>query len=217
VWVWLWWLAFFGTLVGFDRHRAFYPTVLIVIASYYGLFAVMGGSVHALVMESAIIAIFVLAAVVGFKFSLWMVVGALVAHGIFDLFTATLFKTPACRCGGRWFCLTYDCTAAAYLAWLLLRAGNSQRPRQAVTSQNDHTLTTMRTGPFSRVACPACFDEEVRRTPPRAAGLNGDHSMPATPRCSRRACSASLVLLPYPARIKGQGSGIFSRWTWDKC
>ena len=32
-------VAVFGTLVGFDRHRAFYPTVLIVIASYYGLFA----------------------------------------------------------------------------------------------------------------------------------------------------------------------------------
>jgi hypothetical protein len=27
--------------VGFDRDRAFYPTVLVVIASYYVLFAVM--------------------------------------------------------------------------------------------------------------------------------------------------------------------------------
>ena len=31
-------------LVGFDRDRAFYPTILVVIASYYVLFAVMGGS-----------------------------------------------------------------------------------------------------------------------------------------------------------------------------
>jgi hypothetical protein len=31
-----------ATVVGFDRERAFYPTVLIVIASYYVLFAAMG-------------------------------------------------------------------------------------------------------------------------------------------------------------------------------
>ena len=29
---------------GLDRDRAFYPTVLIVVASYYDLFAVLGGS-----------------------------------------------------------------------------------------------------------------------------------------------------------------------------
>lgn len=33
----------FGTVVGFDRSRAFYPVVMIVIASYYALFALMGG------------------------------------------------------------------------------------------------------------------------------------------------------------------------------
>jgi hypothetical protein len=32
----------FATTTGFDRDRAFYPTVLIVVASYYALFAVMG-------------------------------------------------------------------------------------------------------------------------------------------------------------------------------
>jgi hypothetical protein len=32
----------FAAVVGFDRDGAFYPTVLIVIASYYALFAVMG-------------------------------------------------------------------------------------------------------------------------------------------------------------------------------
>ena len=33
--------------------RAFYPTLLVVIASYYVLFVVMGGSIHALLVESA--------------------------------------------------------------------------------------------------------------------------------------------------------------------
>ena len=34
----------FAAVIGFDRERAFYPTVLIVIASYYVLFAAMGAS-----------------------------------------------------------------------------------------------------------------------------------------------------------------------------
>jgi hypothetical protein len=34
-------LAGLATVVGFDRERAFYPTVMIVIASYYVLFAAM--------------------------------------------------------------------------------------------------------------------------------------------------------------------------------
>jgi len=37
--------------IGFDRDRAFYPTVLIVIATYYVLFAAMGASARALIME----------------------------------------------------------------------------------------------------------------------------------------------------------------------
>ena len=39
-------VALFASRVGFDRDRAFYPTVLIVIASYYVLFAAMSESVH---------------------------------------------------------------------------------------------------------------------------------------------------------------------------
>ncbi len=40
-----------ATVIGLDRERAFYPTVLIVIASYYVLFAVMGASRRTLVIE----------------------------------------------------------------------------------------------------------------------------------------------------------------------
>jgi hypothetical protein len=43
-----------GTVVGLDRDRAFYPTVMVVIASYYVLFAVMGGSTQALLIEAAV-------------------------------------------------------------------------------------------------------------------------------------------------------------------
>ena len=39
-------VALLARRVGFDRDRAFYPTVLIVIASYYVLSAAMSASVH---------------------------------------------------------------------------------------------------------------------------------------------------------------------------
>jgi hypothetical protein len=35
-------VAAFAAVIGFDRERAFYPTVLIVIASYYALFVRAG-------------------------------------------------------------------------------------------------------------------------------------------------------------------------------
>jgi pimeloyl-ACP methyl ester carboxylesterase len=44
-------ISILATIVKFDRERAFYPAVMIVIASYYGLFAVMGGSVKSLAIE----------------------------------------------------------------------------------------------------------------------------------------------------------------------
>jgi len=74
-------VSVFARSVGLDRDRAFYPTVLIVIASYYVLFAVMGGTVHSLIIESTLMAAFLLAAVAGFKFNQWIVVAALVGHG----------------------------------------------------------------------------------------------------------------------------------------
>lgn len=37
-------VGLFATFVGLDRDRASYPVVTMVVASYYALFAVMGGS-----------------------------------------------------------------------------------------------------------------------------------------------------------------------------
>src|ERR1700733_9594164 len=73
-----------ATVVGFDRDRAFYPAVLIVIASYYVLFAAMSGSIQTVVLESALMSVFVIAAVAGFKGSAWIIVGALAGHGVQD-------------------------------------------------------------------------------------------------------------------------------------
>ena len=106
-------------LSGLDRDRAFYPTAAIVIASYYCLFAVMGASTRALVLESVIAVAFVAVAVLGFRSSLWVVVIALAAHGLFDLVHGAILSNPGVP--GWWppFCSAYDVTAAGYLAWLL--------------------------------------------------------------------------------------------------
>lgn len=114
-------VGLFATKVGLDRDRAFYPTVMIVIAALYSLFAVMGSSTHALVLESLAGAAFVAAAVVGFRSSLWIVAVALAAHGVFDLVHARIIPNPGVPVFWPQFCGAYDVAAGAYLAWMLKR------------------------------------------------------------------------------------------------
>jgi hypothetical protein len=110
----------FATFSGFDRDRAFYPTVTIVIALYYALFAVMGGSAQALAIECVVIAAFLGASIAGFRSSLWLVAAALAAHGLFDLVHGQLIANPGVPAWWPRFCLSFDVVAAAYLAWLLM-------------------------------------------------------------------------------------------------
>jgi hypothetical protein len=111
-----------ATAVGFDRERSFYPTVLIVIALLYALFAMMAGSTHALLLESLPIALFVLAAVTGFKKRLWWVVAGLIGHGLFDFVHGHFISNPGVPAWWPGFCGTYDVVAGVYLAFLLKRS-----------------------------------------------------------------------------------------------
>ena len=104
---------------GFDRDRALYPTLLIVIASYYVLFAVMGGSMHALVIEVVAMSLFSTAAIVGFKLNLWLVAVALAGHGAFDSVHHRLVSNPGVPTWWPTFCLAFDLFLAAIFAWLL--------------------------------------------------------------------------------------------------
>ena len=110
-----------STVVGFDRDRAFYPTVLIVVASYYALFAVVSGSTDALIVEGIIATAFLAMAIVGFKRSLWLVVAGLAAHVIFDVVHDRIIANPGVPAWWPGFCLAYDGVAAGYLAFLLSR------------------------------------------------------------------------------------------------
>lgn len=114
-------VALFARQVGLDRDRAFYPTVMIVIALYYVLFAVMSGSVRTVVLEAVVMTLFAAAAVAGFKWSAWIVVVALAGHGIFDAFHGHIIENAGVPAWWPAWCLAYDVGAAGGLAWLLRR------------------------------------------------------------------------------------------------
>jgi hypothetical protein len=119
-------VAGFATAIGFDRERAFYPTVLIVIASYYVLFAVMGGSSRALLVEIIVATGFLVFAVIGFKRSLWFAVAAIVGHGVFDFVHHWFVDNPGVPVWWPGFCLTFDVVLGVWLAVRLMRV--SERP-----------------------------------------------------------------------------------------
>lgn len=124
-------VSLLARFVGLDRDRAFYPTITIVVASYYGLFAVMGGSSEALAAESVAIVGFILVAALGFRLNLWLLVAALFGHGVFDFFHGHVISNPGVPQWWPMFCLTYDVTAATYLAWLLGQSRVAPKPAKS--------------------------------------------------------------------------------------
>ena len=110
-----------GTSSRMDRDRAFYPTIMIVIASYYALFAVMGATSRVLIIECLAGMVFLAAAVAGFKSSLWIVAAAIAGHGVFDFLRGDLISNPGAPVWWPAFCGTIDIVLGSYLAFLLWR------------------------------------------------------------------------------------------------
>lgn len=109
--------------------------MLIVIASYYVLFAVMGASGRTLVIEIAVASGFLLFAVLGFKRNLWMVVAALVGHGVFDFLRPWFLENPGVPHWWPGFCLVFDVVVGALLAVRLMRPGLGAGPRLQTISR----------------------------------------------------------------------------------
>ena len=155
--------------LGMDRDRVFYPLILIVIASYYVLFAVIDGSDKALLSEIAISAVFTGITVVGFKRNLWLVAGALAGHGVLDFFHHALVHNTGVPRVWPGFCLAFDLTAAVFVGCVLaLRAngtvqridfGDQRKPHRGrnimeTSAQHDAAASSTRAVP-SREARPA--------------------------------------------------------------
>ena len=110
-----------AAVIGFDRERAFYPTVLIVIASYYVLFAAMGASRRTLIIEIVVAGGFLLVAVLGFRKNFWLVVAALIGHGVFDFVHRFSIDNPGVPLWWPGFCLAFDALLGVLLTVLLIR------------------------------------------------------------------------------------------------
>lgn len=109
-----------GVIAGFERDRSFYPVMLIVIASYYDLFAVIGGEENVLGVEVAISFVFAALAVFGFRANLWLTVAGLLGHTGLDFFHGHVVTNPGLPTWWPIFCATFDAVAGLYLAWALM-------------------------------------------------------------------------------------------------
>ena len=119
--------VFFGMLAVFDRERIFYPMMLPPVATFYVLFAAMGGSRSALTIESLVACIFLMAAVVGFKKNLWLAAAALAGHGVFDFFHHLVIQNPGVPVWWPGFCMSFDVVAGGFFAVLLARRSGFER------------------------------------------------------------------------------------------
>lgn len=106
--------------VRFDRDRSFYPTILILIASYYILFAVTAdASGSVILIETVLAMIFVGLALIGaLRFSVLIGIGLLL-HGILDWFHPLLVANPGVPGWWPMFCAGFDVALGIWvLKWL---------------------------------------------------------------------------------------------------
>ena len=113
-------VGLFAHVVGYDRDRAFYATVLTVIACLYVLFAVIADAGRGLIPEIVFFGFFAALAVIGFRTNLWIVAVGLALHGAFDFVRQVFLPAPGAPEWWPAFCGSYDVVAALGLAKLLL-------------------------------------------------------------------------------------------------
>lgn len=119
-------VGLFAHVVGYDRDRAFYATVLTVVGMLYVLFAVMAGG-EGLLPEVGFFAVFAALAAVGFRWSMWIIAAGLALHGLFDFVRYSVLIAPGAPSWWPAFCGSYDIVAAVSLAALLLFRGRLPR------------------------------------------------------------------------------------------
>ena len=116
-------------VLGMDRERVFYPAVAIAVTSYYLAFAVADGRSEVWLNELVIAAVFVTAAVLGFKRNPWIAVLALGGHGVMDVFHHLLVHNEGVPRAWPGFCMSFDVTAASLVTGLMLmRARDGRSP-----------------------------------------------------------------------------------------
>jgi len=110
-------MAFLARVTNFDRDRSYYAVVLIVIASYYVLFACIAN--EAIVVEIFVASIFSVLAIVGtFRWPLLLGIGIFM-HGIFDLVHGYTISNSGVPVWWPAFCGSIDVVLGLWVIYLV--------------------------------------------------------------------------------------------------
>ncbi len=102
-----------------DQDRSFYPTILIVIATYYVLFAFMSG--EGIVEEIVVASVFSIAAIAGGIMSRALVGAGILLHGVFDFLRPIFISNSGVPAWWPAFCGGVDILLGAWVIWLSLK------------------------------------------------------------------------------------------------
>lgn len=110
-------MAFLAKVTNFDRDRSYYAVVLIVIASYYVLFACIAN--EAIVAEIFVASIFSILAIVGvFRCPLLLGIGIFM-HGVFDLVHGYIISNSGVPVWWPAFCASIDVVLGLWVIYLV--------------------------------------------------------------------------------------------------
>ncbi len=101
-------IAIAGFFTGLDRERSFSATLLIVIATYYMLFAAVEEQPSRLFLEGLVALPFMTLAVLGQRRWPQLIGGGLVAHALFDVVHGSLFANEVAPSWWPGFCAAID-------------------------------------------------------------------------------------------------------------
>ncbi|MEL6614986.1 MAG: hypothetical protein AAFQ43_04580 [Bacteroidota bacterium] len=123
-------------VVGVDRDAAFYPTVLVVIALLYVLFAVEDGRAGVIAVEVGVAAAFLASAVLGYTRTAWWLVAGYALHGVYDILHGGVATNAGVPTWWGPFCLGIDGAIALYLIGLARRPARDPRADQATSPED---------------------------------------------------------------------------------
>ncbi len=109
-------MAFLARVTNFDRDRSYYAVVLIVIATYYVLFACMAN--EAIVAEILVASVFSVIAIAGaLRWPLLIGIG-IILHGVFDLLHGHIISNSGVPVWWPAFCASIDIVLGVWVIYL---------------------------------------------------------------------------------------------------
>ncbi len=124
-------IAALASILGFDKDKSFYPVILIIIAVFYVLFAIMSGSIDTIIRESVIAFVFIIVAITGAKKTVFIIAFGLIVHGIFDIFHNQFITNTSVPAWWPMFCAIVDIVLGTWVMYLTKKRSNKSLPPTA--------------------------------------------------------------------------------------